>query len=125
MASDEVLIDRIRQILVRREGCSERRMFGSVCFMVNGNMCAGTWNGSLIVRLDKKDHDKTLAELHTAPADMNGRIMRGWARVEPAGIATNDQLAAWLARAVDFEAPFRQGSIPGSRRGLGNDQRPA
>ena len=102
MESDEVLIDRIRRILSRQAGYSERRMFGSVCFMINGNMCAGTWNDSLVVRLDKRDHDKTLAEPYTAPADMNGRTMRGWALVEPAGIASNDKLAAWLARAVDF-----------------------
>ncbi len=43
---DAVLIDRIRSILSRREGYSERRMFGTACFMINGNMCVGTWNGS-------------------------------------------------------------------------------
>ncbi len=110
MASDEVLTDRIRLILSRQAGYSERKMFGSVCFLINGNMCAGTWNGSLIVRLDRRDHDKTLAEPHTAPADMNGRTMRGWALVEPAGISSKDKLAAWLARGVDFA-----GSLPAKK----------
>ena len=82
-------------------------MFGSVCFMVRGNMCAGTWKGSLIVRLDRKDHDATLAEPHTGPAAMNGRTMRGWALVAPAGIASDDRLAAWLDRAWSFA-----GSLP-------------
>ncbi len=45
MTCGAVLIDRIRSILSRREGYSERRMFGTVCFMINGNMCVGTWNG--------------------------------------------------------------------------------
>ena len=108
MTSDDALIDRIRQILSRREGYSERRMFGTVCFMINGNMCAGTWNGSLIVRLDKKDHNETLMEPHTRPADMNGRVMRGWALVESAGIESNVQLAAWVDRAASFA-----GSLPG------------
>ena len=110
MTSDDVLIDRIRSILSRREGYSERRMFGSVCFMINGNMCVGTWNGSLIVRLDKKDHDETLAEPHTRPADMNGRVMRGWALVESAGIESNDHLTAWVDRPRSLPAPFRQSS---------------
>ena len=110
MASDEVLTDRIRLILSRQAGYSERKMFGSVCFMINGNMCAGTWNGSLIVRLDKREHHKTLAEPHTAPADMNGQTMKGWALVEPAGIESNDKLAAWLARAVEFV-----GSLPAKK----------
>ena len=109
--SNEVLIDRIRRILSRREGCSERGMFGTVCFMIRGNMCVGVWNGSLIVRLDKKDHDATLAEPHTSPADMNGRAMRGWALVEPAGIESDDRLAAWLDRAASFAA-----SLPAKTR---------
>ena len=81
MANDEPLNQRIRQILSKRERVSERKMFGGACFMINGNMCVGTWKGSLIVRLDKKNHDRTLAEPHTKPADMNGRVMKGWALV--------------------------------------------
>ena len=111
MTSDQELVDRIRLVLSRREGYSERRMFGTVCFMVRGNMCAGTWKGSLIVRLDRKDHEATLAEPHTGPADMNGRAMKGWALVEPAGIASDDRLAAWLDRAWSFA-----GSLPARAR---------
>ncbi len=111
VTGDGELVERIRRILGRREGYCERRMFGTVCFMHRGNMCAGTWNGSLIVRLDRKDHEATLAEPHTVPADMNGRVMRGWALVEPAGIASDDRLAAWLDRAWRFA-----GSLPARTR---------
>lgn len=79
-------------------------MFGGVCFMINGNMCTGTWKGSLIVRLERDKHDETLAEPHTKPADIAGRTMRGWARVEPAGIASEDDLETWVARAADYAA---------------------
>lgn len=102
MMADDALIDRIRSILVHLEGYSERRMFGSVCFMINGNMCAGTWNGALIVRLDKGDHESTLAEPYTRPADMNGRVMRGWALVDPTDIESDDRLAQWVDRAAKF-----------------------
>ena len=61
-------------------------MFGGVCFMINGNMCVGTWKGSLIVRLDKENHDETLAEPHAKPANITGRVMKGWALVEPEGV---------------------------------------
>ena len=56
MTNDEKLITRIRPILARRKGFSEKTMFGGVCFMINGNMCVGTWKGSLVVRLDKAKH---------------------------------------------------------------------
>ena len=55
MTNDIVLAGRIRPILSRRKGFSEKKMFGGVCFMINGNMCVGTWKRSLIVRLDIKN----------------------------------------------------------------------
>ena len=100
--NDITLSERIRTALSERENVSERKMFGGVCFMINGNMCAGTWKDSLIVRLDKSLHEETLAEPHTRPADMNGRTLRGWALVEPVGIESESKLASWLERAVSF-----------------------
>ena len=97
-----VLADRVREVLSEREGVSQRRMFGGVCFMINGNMCVGTWKGSLIVRLDQKDHDKTLAEPHTKPADITGRVMKGWALVEPAGIDSGNDLKTWVNKAASY-----------------------
>ena len=107
MATDKALSERIRPILSRRRGVSERKMFGGICFMINGNMCVGTWKGSLIVRLDKNKHDEMLAEPHTKPADMNGRVMKGWALVEPVGIESENDLRAWVDRAAKFA-----GSLP-------------
>ncbi len=97
-----ILADRVRETLSGREGVSERRMFGGVCFMIQGNMCVGTWKGSLIVRLDKKDHEKTLSEPHTKPADITGRVMKGWALVEPSGIDSDNDLKAWVHRAAIY-----------------------
>lgn len=101
-AADEKLIARIRPILKRRKGYSEKKMFGGICFMINGNMCVGPWKGSLIVRLDRDQHDETQSEPHAKPMNITGKVMRGWALVEPAGIATDDELKAWIDRAVKF-----------------------
>lgn len=102
MTNDLALSERIRPILATWRGASERRMFGGICFKLNGNMCVGTWNESLIVRLGKDHHERTLAEPHTRPADMNGRIMKGWALVEPAGIASEESLMMWVDRAAKY-----------------------
>lgn len=104
MTEDDALIERVRALLAGRDGYSERRMFGGICFMVGGNMCIGTWKGALIVRLDRKEHAATLALPHTGPADMNGRVMQGWALVEPAGIATESGLKTWVDRAAAHAA---------------------
>jgi len=99
---DEILVSRIRPILKRRKGFSEKKMFGGVGFFIDGNMCAGPWKGSLIVRLAKEQHDETQSEPHVTPMDITGKVMKGWAKVEPAGIKSDTDLKAWLNRAVKF-----------------------
>ncbi|MXZ28686.1 MAG: TfoX/Sxy family protein [Gammaproteobacteria bacterium] len=102
MTEDEVLIERIRPLLEGRAGFSEKKMFGGVCFLINGNMCLGTWKGSLIVRLGKDKHEETLARPHTQPANITGRVMKGWALVEPAGLESERDLKTWVGEAATF-----------------------
>ena len=102
--ADEILLERIRAILKRRKGFSEKKMFGGVCFFINGNMCAGPWKGSLIVRLDREKHDETQSEPFVKPMDITGKVMRGWAIVEPEGIEDDDDLTTWVRRAAKFAA---------------------
>ena len=102
--NNDMLAGRIRPMLSPHPGYSEKNMFGGVCFMINGNMCVGTWKGSLIVRLEREKHEETLSEPHTKPADIAGRTMRGWALVEPAGIECEGDLETWVARAADYAA---------------------
>ena len=70
--------------------------------MINGNMCVGPWKGSLVVRLDKANHEQTQSEPHVKPMDITGKVMKGWALVEPAGIESDDDLKMWISRAVEF-----------------------
>lgn len=102
MTRDEELQARIRSLLSWRKGYSEQKMFGSVGFLIHGNMCVGTWKGDLVVRLDKADHEDIQAETHTKPFDVTGRVMKGWALVGPKGIASEASLKSWLDRAVAF-----------------------
>ena len=104
MAYDEPLAERVRKRIAKKPGYMERKMFGGVCFLINGNMCTGAWNGSLVVRLDKEMHEQTQAEPHTRPMNITGKVMKGWALVEPAGIESDDDLKAWVRRAAAFAA---------------------
>ena len=99
---DEALIERIRRLIKRRKGYTEKKRFGGVCFMINGNMCVGPWKGSLIVRLDRDAHDQTQSEPFVRPMDITGKVMRGWAMVQPEGIQTDEELKAWIDRGVRF-----------------------
>ncbi len=41
MAFDETLAARIRDALSRKKGVEEKKMFGCVCFLLNGNALIG------------------------------------------------------------------------------------
>jgi TfoX/Sxy family transcriptional regulator of competence genes len=100
MAFDETLAERIRKALARKKGITEKKMFGGVGFLLNGNMCVGVWKESLIVRLDPEEFDDALKEAHVSEFNITGRSMKGWALVGPQGVATDTELKEWIGRAV-------------------------
>lgn len=102
MAYSESLALRIRQVLTGRRGITEKKMFGGVGFLLNGNMCVGIWKQSLIVRLSAEAGGAALQEPNVVAFDITGRPMRGWIMVEPDGMETDDQLHNWVGRAVEF-----------------------
>src|SRR5436190_2889990 len=102
MAFDETLAERIRQRVARRKGIEEKRMFGGVGFLLNGNMLVGVWKDSLIVRLGPDNYDDALLEPHVREFDITGRPMKGWVLVEPEGVEDDDQLKGWIERALKF-----------------------
>jgi TfoX/Sxy family transcriptional regulator of competence genes len=102
MAVDEALAERVRGSLAGVEGLVEKRMFGGLAFLVNGNMAVGVHDSELIVRLAPEDTDAALAEPDVRIFDMSGRPMKGWILVGSGATSTEDGLGAWVTRGVDF-----------------------
>jgi hypothetical protein len=104
MAFDEGLAQRIREEIGELPGMVEKKMFGGIGFILQGNMACGVHKDSLIVRLGLDDYEKALKKEHTRVFDMTGRAMRGWLLVDPPGVEDDDNLSAWLKVGVDFAA---------------------
>jgi len=103
MAYDEDLANRIRELLGSERGVDEKRMFGGLAFLINGNMSvAASGQGGLMVRVPPEDAEKLLARAHVTPMVMGGRQMRGWLRVDADGVKTKRQLQGWVTRGVDY-----------------------
>lgn len=100
MAYDEALAERIRTALRDRDDVAERKMFGGIAFMVAGRMACGVIHDDLMVKIGADGHDGALAQPHTRPMDFTGRPARGMVYVEPAGVASEADLARWVERAV-------------------------
>ena len=102
MAFDETLAERIRECLARRKNVEERKMFGGICFLLNGNLLVGVWKDALIARLGPGEGEAVLREPHVKVLDITGRPMRNWVMVAPEGIEDDGQLKAWIERATTF-----------------------
>lgn len=102
MPFDESLAARIRDALSRKKGVEEKKMFGCICFFINGNALAGVWKDRLIARLGPDEGEEALREQHVRKFDITGRPMRNWVAVEPEGVEDDDQLKAWIERATKF-----------------------
>lgn len=102
MAFDQSLAARIREELVPVSGITEKRMFGGLAFILNGNIYVGVWKDSLLVRLDVAEGVAALYEPHVRDFDITGRPMKGWILVDPPGIEDDRGLKEWLFRAYEF-----------------------
>jgi TfoX/Sxy family transcriptional regulator of competence genes len=109
VAYDEDLANRIRELVGLEAGLSEKRMFGGLAFLINGNMSvAASGQGGLLVRVDPVESDKLIQEPHTELMVMRGRAMQGWLRVAPEGLRSKRQLERWVRGGVGYAR-----SLPG------------
>ena len=102
MAVDEALAARVREEVGDVDGVVEKRMFGGLAFLLNGNMAVGVHGEDLIVRLPPDETAGAVAEPHVRIFDMTGRPMKGWVLVGPGATESDDGLGAWVTRGVDF-----------------------
>ncbi len=72
MAFNAEIADRVLKVLEGREGLTERKMFGGIAFMLNGNMCCGVTNDDLMVRVGADGLEDALDQPHARPMDFTG-----------------------------------------------------
>lgn len=100
MAYNEQLTERIRSALARRHGLTQRKMFGGICFMLNGNMCCGVLNDELIVRVMPDEYDAAMGRPHVRAFDFTGKPMKGFVVVLPKGYGADKALKGWIEMGV-------------------------
>ena len=97
MAYDEDLADRIRALVAREAGLTEKKMFGGLAFLIGGNMAvAASGQGGLMVRVDPASSDSLVAETRARFVEMRGRELRGWLRLDANDVEQKGELAGWV-----------------------------
>lgn len=102
MAYDEDLAARLRLLTGAETGVSEKRMFGGLAFLVQGNMAVvASGQGGLMVRADPAVSEGLLAREGVSRMVMRGKEMAGWLRVTAAAVESDEVLEGWVRIGVD------------------------
>ena len=111
MAFDEKLAERVRGQVRKRNGLSEKKMFGGLAFLLHGNISCGIHGNELIVRIAPETTESALGEPGTRIFDITGRPMKGWLLVGAAALKDEAALGKWVRRGLDYAAslPKKQG----------------
>ena len=104
MASDAKLTARVTATTKGWRGFAPKKMFGGMAWLLHGNMCAGIWQDSLVVRCDPADWATHLEQKHVREMDITGRSMKGWLLVDAPAITSSAGLKRWIGVARDFAA---------------------
>ena len=103
MAYDEQLASRIRDVVAGENGLSEKRMFGGLAFLINGNMAvSASSKGGLLLRVDPAQTEELIDGPLVCRFEMRGREMNGWLRVDPEAVSTDAELRSWVRHGVDY-----------------------
>ena len=102
MAYDKNLADRVGALLKGKRSITEKKMFGGLCFMVNGNMACGVEKNKLVVRVGPDDYEKFLKQKYVRKMDFTGKPLKGFIYVMPEGLRRTDSLKKWVDRGIQF-----------------------
>ncbi|MBO0811436.1 MAG: TfoX/Sxy family protein [Microlunatus sp.] len=105
MAYDVGLAERIRELINGEHLTTEKKMFGGLGFMINGNMAVAASNsGGLLVRVDPDESDALVGSTPAELMVMGGRSMQGWLQVGSEHLAGDAELEIWVRRGAAYAA---------------------
>jgi TfoX/Sxy family transcriptional regulator of competence genes len=102
MAYDPELAQRVREFLKEKVYFNEKKMFGGICYLHNGNMVCGILNNDLIVRVGPEEYENALKLPNARKFDITGKPMKNWVMVSSKGYDLEADLFEWVQRGVNF-----------------------
>jgi len=103
MAYDEVLAQRIRDLIGPDPELTEKKMFGGVAFLIRGHMAiSASGQGGVLVHVDPERSGELVAATTATVAVMQGREMPGWLRDAEDDVATDDGLSPWVETGIAY-----------------------
>lgn len=102
MAYDERLAQIFRDELAGLEGVTEKKMFGGICFLLNGHMLCGVHGGGGMARVGKEREAAALEHAGVTPLSFTGRRMGGMVDISDAALDDREIRSAVIDLATAF-----------------------
>jgi TfoX/Sxy family transcriptional regulator of competence genes len=96
MPYNKALEDKIEDSVHQWDGIEKKKMFGGICYLLNGNMCFGIWKDYLIMRMAPELAAEKLNNDCVREFDITGKPMKGWVMVEEGSWDKIEELTRWL-----------------------------
>lgn len=97
------IADRVRALMADDPNTGEIRMFGGICFTLNGNMLCGTMkDGDAMFRVGPEQEADALERPGARRMDFTGRPLKGFVIVAAEELASDAAISEWIATATRF-----------------------
>lgn len=121
MPYDADFAERLRQVLQsldlnEGEVLGETKMFGGLCFTLNGKMLMGIDNVRMMVRLSDEDFARESEAERAMPMDFTGRPLRNFAFLRPGSYESDEKVLEWAKMSSDFVRKHMLNKPPKKRR---------
>jgi TfoX/Sxy family transcriptional regulator of competence genes len=98
------LLERVGRLLAQAPEVEQKKMFGSVAFMVRRKMCVCVGKGRIMCRIDPALFDRACRRPGVKAVVMKGRVYRGYVHVDAAVLQTARALKYWVDLALKQNA---------------------
>ncbi|SFE16498.1 Transcriptional regulator of competence genes, TfoX/Sxy family [Chitinophaga sp. CF118] len=102
MSYNEQLADRVREAVAGAGDIEEKKMFGGMCFMVNGKMCICVRDEEIMCRISPEDYAASIEKTGCRPMIHGGKTMIGYIYVNEDAIRTKKEFDYWVKTSLAF-----------------------
>ena len=103
MAYDPVIAERVRAAIAKDAGVRERKMFGGLAFLLNGNFAVSAYkDGGLMIRCSGEDWQAFCAEDGARPMLRKGAPVSGWVLIAVDAVRDEESLRKWVRRGLAY-----------------------
>jgi TfoX/Sxy family transcriptional regulator of competence genes len=102
MTKNDTLTDRVREALADVSKVEEKKMFGSIAFMVNGKMCINVGHDRIMCRIAPELHQAAISKPGCRTVTMKNREYTGYVFVSEKLLITKKDLEYWIKLSLDF-----------------------